>query len=88
MAGKLGVLSPVTQSQPGTAVNPLVPQPRLLPIVTSFKTSGFAYGVGLRKPLFFALSLRALIMFTSEAKVGQEAEVPNASEDWPLTATM
>lgn len=37
---KFGVPSPVTGSQPGVALNPLVPQPGLLPMVISLNASG------------------------------------------------
>lgn len=88
MLGKSGVPRPVTGSHPCVLLKPGVPQPRLPPFVISFMTCGFAYSTGLTNPTgaFFALMRCSLIMFSKLAKVGQDAEVPNARENLPLTA--
>jgi hypothetical protein len=70
--------SPVTGSHPGTAENPTVPQPGLVPFVMSFKIQGLEYNAGLINPIGFFPTLRrsSLIRLMIEAKIGVLALVP------------
>lgn len=80
--GKCYLPSPVTGSQPGTAENPTVPQPGLLPLVMSFITHGLAYRAGLTNPTVLLPEVRrsSLIRFRIDANIGALAEVP--AVDW------
>ena len=80
---------PLTGSQPGTAENPTVPHPGLVPFVMSFKAHGFAYNVGLTKPTGFLPTARrsSLIRLMIEANIGVLAEVPPSKVKLPSLNT-